>query len=746
MTATEAVVASDGTSRASRRPGSMLSVTAAPTVRTVADVMSSPVVTALPDETVAAAAARMSEPGVGSVVVVDGDRPIGILTERDIVRFAAAGPSAAGHKVAEWMTADPDCVDPTCRCRRRSPRSAEHGYRHIPVVDDGDLVGVVSMRDLMRVAAIQPVVHPGQIEAPPGLEGVIVAETKVGDVRGHEGFYHYRQYSAVELAAKRSLEDIWYLLFEGELPSAAESTRLRRRDPGLRTVPECGARAAARPSPRSGGPIMDQLRSAVSLIGHSQGFRPWLDIPARELRANALQRVRRGADAHHGAAPPRAGPGADRPRPRPGLRRQLPVDADRRARPTPTWPGPSSSTRSSRSTTGSTPRRSPPGSSPRPAPTWRGAVTGGIGALSGPLHGGAPSRALDLLDAIGTPENARPYLVDAVTHGEKIMGFGHRVYKTDDPRSVFLRERGRAHRGREGRVRQAGRADGRRRARRAEARPQPLRQRRVLRRRRDGALRAAAATCSARRSPRAGSSAGAPTSSSRRPTTGSSARRPATWARRRRSPCPTHRADRDARPRSVRPGEGRDRHHAHARHRRRRRAAGRPALAVEPAAHDGRAGRASCRRRPPTCSSPSTTTARSSARPRWSRSASPPACGRGSRTWSSTRPAAGRGSATALTDAMVDRARELGRRTVDLTSRPSREAANRLYQRVGFVAARDERLPARGRRRAVARRSRVRGIQNDHRSTDELFARGGVACDVRPTARDTYAPGEPSWT
>jgi citrate synthase len=67
-------------------------------------------------------------------------------------------------------------------------------------------------------------------------------------------------------------------------------------------------------------------------------------------------------------------------------------------------------------------------------------VAGAIGALSGPLHGGAPSRALDLLDAIGTPENARPYLVDAVTRGDKIMGFGHRVYKTTDPRSEFLRD------------------------------------------------------------------------------------------------------------------------------------------------------------------------------------------------------------------------------------------------------------------------------------------------------------------
>jgi len=67
------------------------------------------------------------------------------------------------------------------------------------------------------------------------------------------------------------------------------------------------------------------------------------------------------------------------------------------------------------------------------------AVVGGMGALSGPLHGGAPSRALALLDAIGTEDNARPYLIEMVTRGEKIMGFGHRVYKTDDPRSVFLR-------------------------------------------------------------------------------------------------------------------------------------------------------------------------------------------------------------------------------------------------------------------------------------------------------------------
>ena len=64
---------------------------------------------------------------------------------------------------------------------------------------------------------------------------------------------------------------------------------------------------------------------------------------------------------------------------------------------------------------------------------------GAIGALSGPLHGGAPSRALDMLDAIGTIDRAEPWLRDAVERGDRLMGFGHRVYKTDDPRSVMLR-------------------------------------------------------------------------------------------------------------------------------------------------------------------------------------------------------------------------------------------------------------------------------------------------------------------
>lgn len=399
--------------------------------------MSSPVVNALPDESVADAAARMHDRSVGSVVVVDGNRPIGILTERDIVRMAAAGPSSAGLKVAELMTADPHCVDPGVSVQEAFATLTERGYRHIPVVEGDELVGIVSLRDLMRVAQIQPVVHPGQIEAPPGLEGVIVAETQVGDVRGLEGFYHYRQYSAVDLADRRSLEDIWFLLFDGHLPSPAESEAFAGEVRAMRTVPDA-VRGLLPAIAASGGALMDQLRTAVSLLGHSQGFRPWLDIPAAELRSNAL---------HVCAAVPtmimslhRLAHGLDPVDPDSALgygenylwmlTGQRP-DADK-ARAVEQYQiltidhGFNASTFTSRVITST-------------GADLAGAVTGGIAALSGPLHGGAPSRALDLLDAIGTPDNARPYLVDAVARGDKIMGFGHRVYKTTDPRSEFLR-------------------------------------------------------------------------------------------------------------------------------------------------------------------------------------------------------------------------------------------------------------------------------------------------------------------
>ena len=63
------------------------------------------------------------------------------------------------------------------------------------------------------------------LPTPPGLKGVAVTDTEIGDVRGLEGFYHYRQYSAIDLARHRSLEDVWRLLLDGALPGDAAAQR-----------------------------------------------------------------------------------------------------------------------------------------------------------------------------------------------------------------------------------------------------------------------------------------------------------------------------------------------------------------------------------------------------------------------------------------------------------------------------------------------------------------------------------------
>jgi citrate synthase len=68
------------------------------------------------------------------------------------------------------------------------------------------------------------------------------------------------------------------------------------------------------------------------------------------------------------------------------------------------------------------------------------AVVGAIGALKGPLHGGAPSKVQDMLEAIGTEDRAENWLRDALARGDRLMGFGHRIYKTEDPRAEELRE------------------------------------------------------------------------------------------------------------------------------------------------------------------------------------------------------------------------------------------------------------------------------------------------------------------
>jgi citrate synthase len=405
---------------------------------TVEQLMSSPVVTAAADDTIAAAADRMREKSVGSLVILDGDKVAGIFTERDNVRFAAEGGDPTQETVGKWMTADPDTVAPDEPVSDAFQSLSDHGYRHIPVVSEGKAVGIVSMRDLMRVARIQPVDIPAA-EVPKGLEGVAVAETEIGDVRGKEGFFHYRQYSAVDLAEKRTLEDVWHLLFEGELPDKAQREEfmdevrpLREIPPEVKELLPRIANLGDRFAP------LEALRVGYSLFASAQDFKPFMDVPEDELRHQALRTcaifptlVTALYRLHEGKDP--VDPHPDLPyaanylymmrgeEPSPehahAIEQYLMLTIDH---------GFNASTFTARVITST-------------GADLGSAVLGAIGALSGPLHGGAPSRALDMLNEIGSKENADDWLRDAVQSGKRLMGFGHRVYKTDDPRSVRLR-------------------------------------------------------------------------------------------------------------------------------------------------------------------------------------------------------------------------------------------------------------------------------------------------------------------
>ena len=254
-------------------------------------LMTRPAVTARVDESLAEAAGRMHDVAVGSVVVVDGGSPVGILTERDLIRSTAAGADPDGDRVSTWMTPDPDCVALDTQAEEAWESLAAHGYRHIPVMSSDELAGIVSMRDLMGVAELRPL-EGTPIDVPRGLKGVVVADTGLGDVRGLEGLYHYRQYSAVEIAEQLSFEDAWFLLTEGWLPSARERRDFMADVAPLRTLSEpvlailpAISRAA---SAASVGPL-DALRTALSLLATAEGFRPSLDATHAELRANALR-------------------------------------------------------------------------------------------------------------------------------------------------------------------------------------------------------------------------------------------------------------------------------------------------------------------------------------------------------------------------------------------------------------------------------------------------------------------------
>jgi CBS domain-containing protein len=97
------------------------------------------------------AARRMASRGVGAVVVLEGERLTGILTERDLLKAVAAG-LRQGAKVSDWMTRHPETVESDDTTDHAASLMIHGGFRHLPVVDEGRIVGILSIRDLMRVA------------------------------------------------------------------------------------------------------------------------------------------------------------------------------------------------------------------------------------------------------------------------------------------------------------------------------------------------------------------------------------------------------------------------------------------------------------------------------------------------------------------------------------------------------------------------------------------------------------------
>ncbi len=276
------------------------------------------------------------------------------------------------------------------------------------------------------------------LDIPPGLNGVAIADTMIGDVRGDEGFYHYRQYDACDLARNKTFEDAWFLVANGTLPRLDELAAFRAAVADRRFVPDQLAHLTSIVAETNVEPLA-RLRTVLSASGDALGIRPLLDLDESTRAAQGLT-VSAVVPAVL-AALHRAAAGQQPVEPDPSLGHvaaylyeatgRLPDPAAVRALEQylilTIDHGFNASTFTGRvvASTGA---------------SMIDAVCASLGALAGALHGGAPGRALDALDAIGEPSQAAEYVRHEVAAGRRIMGFGHAVYRTVDPRSTLLRE------------------------------------------------------------------------------------------------------------------------------------------------------------------------------------------------------------------------------------------------------------------------------------------------------------------
>jgi citrate synthase len=265
-----------------------------------------------------------------------------------------------------------------------------------------------------------------------GLEGVVTAETRLSEVDGEAGELVIAGFPVEELAGLASFEEVVYLLWHDELPGPGRLAAFREQLAGRRALPRAVLNLL-REAAAERTPAMDALRVAAGALS--------LDIPdgaaADRSHAEALALVARLAtivaaywrllDGEEPVAPHTElghaanylymltgeEPGAESVR---ALETYLNAVADH---------GMNASTFAARVIIST---RSDVVS----------AIVGAIGALKGPLHGGAPGPALDVVFEIGEAGQAEPVLREKLARGERLMGFGHRIYRVRDPRADVL--------------------------------------------------------------------------------------------------------------------------------------------------------------------------------------------------------------------------------------------------------------------------------------------------------------------
>ncbi len=269
----------------------------------------------------------------------------------------------------------------------------------------------------------------------PGLEGVIAGETAISTVTGG---LRYRGYPIGELAEKTTFDEVAFLLLHGELPTAKQLGDFKQRLAVTRRLPE-PLRDLLKSLPRW-TPPMDALRTSVSVLAHFDQDTPDNSHDANVRKAERLLAQIPVAVADHyrfskGQQPVAARqdlshapnflymlrgtePAADDVR---ALDVSLTLYAEHEF---------NASTFAARVICST-------------LSDLHSSIAGAIGALKGALHGGANEKVMDILRSVGEPEQAQEWLKSAFARKERIMGFGHRVYKTGDTRANILKEHAR---------------------------------------------------------------------------------------------------------------------------------------------------------------------------------------------------------------------------------------------------------------------------------------------------------------